>query len=552
MADLEYLQNLCDKFLAITVPDEIRKEFANLTLQFFEGRNSTFDFLRDLVTEQVHRTNNHSVILREESPATRFLALYFRTDPGIRYLKTFLCPMFDAVYRHPESLQLNPEKSDATKSQAALKFLLGLTNDILQKIFSTQYLCPLGYRRILLHLKTQMLEKFSDSQTDVIGAYFFLSFICPVIIQPTSVQLMPTKPTPNAQMGLIAISKILQHLANGSHFDAAQFHYAPETNQFIDKMAPNMKQFLTDLLDEDTIEKHRAIIEANVDLYRSQGRQRIREIQKLQQFVIENSAKIHPNPRHSKASQSEFQDERIQAWRQELAVVVIEIDSPDLNWKIVDRKVAEISMATTKPDKSLYGKAKVTVPCSLRKLNEYLRTWKAVKLDPFLIAGELIEEIDEGTDVMQFVYRGGFLQSRRDVVVFRHGIQLENECQHAWVAITHPKAPKSKGMVRIDMDYYFHVESVKPHESILTVVVRSTLETRKKFMRKALLKEVLRSICDKILRSASQIEMGTQITSDEDDTISMSNSSTTRLSRASSVSMQSQDVDDMTDDDFLA
>jgi hypothetical protein len=277
--------------MPLSEPEERRREFVTLLIDFFDGHDKTLSFLKGLITQEVEKTTHSATILREESYASMFLRHYFRTEIGKRYLKKLLGEFVEKVYAMEKPLQINPSLT-ATKDEADrnLKIILVLAHELLETIFASELSCPIGYRQILSHLKNKLTEKFADFDHVLIGAYFFLSYVCPAIIQPHQVDIMSTQPSPGTQTGLITTSKLLQNLANGSHFPSHS-PFANELNKFIDDHTKAMRRFLEVMLDRESIHKYKMIINANRT--NSSSRISYTYIKSLAVFIVNFTS--HPN-----------------------------------------------------------------------------------------------------------------------------------------------------------------------------------------------------------------------------------------------------------------
>lgn len=100
---------------------------------------------------------------------------------------------------------------------------------------------PRGVRAITM-LIAEMADRYcADRRYPLMAGYLFLRVINPAVVSPSSCGLIPAdlSLTAAARQNLVVLSKVLQHLSNGTHY--TQY---PKLDSWISNSQPNMEQFL--------------------------------------------------------------------------------------------------------------------------------------------------------------------------------------------------------------------------------------------------------------------------------------------------------------------
>ena len=166
-------------------------------------------------------------------------------------------------------LQLNPAVvGDDVNVKENMERLTTLFEGFLDKVFSKQQKMPHSVTRLFLHTKNLIANQWEDEVVDAgrmlvrpsstatltllltrsqLG-FFFLRFLCPVIIAPDRFDLSSTSPEPSARRGLVLISKLLQNLANGTEFDFSKEVFMCGFNEVLAKYRGNLEQFADEIV----------------------------------------------------------------------------------------------------------------------------------------------------------------------------------------------------------------------------------------------------------------------------------------------------------------
>jgi Ras GTPase-activating-like protein IQGAP2/3 len=211
------------------------------------------------------------------------MTTYTRRGPGQSYLKVVLADSINSLIELSDlDLEINPLKvyskmvaeieekegslppnlpRGVTAEQAAenetvqqiiaprLSMLSEIANNFLTTIINGLEETPYGIRWICKQIRSLSRRKYPDAQDQtictLIGGFFFLRFINPAIVTPTSYMLIDNPPGENPKRTLTYIAKMLQNLANKPSY--AKEPYMVKLQPFIQQNKDRMNKFLLDL-----------------------------------------------------------------------------------------------------------------------------------------------------------------------------------------------------------------------------------------------------------------------------------------------------------------
>jgi len=108
--------------------------------------------------------------------------------------------------------------------------------------------CPGEIKHICACLQTQLAARYPDFVYQGIGAFVFLRFYNTAITVPESYGLLPEAPRPSVRKQLLAVTKVLQNLANGVLFGDKEQNMV-KLNGFITSQRPAYEAFIQKLCD---------------------------------------------------------------------------------------------------------------------------------------------------------------------------------------------------------------------------------------------------------------------------------------------------------------
>jgi len=125
--------------------------------------------------------------------------------------------------------------------------LMTTCKEFLDIIVNSRDRIPKQFRVIFNYARKAVGVRFPEMMHKMVGAFFFLRFLCPAIVTPDRYGLAPAAPPANARRGLVLVSKLLQNLANHQEFDGAKEDYMAFSNEFIKKNSDTIKSFFDQL-----------------------------------------------------------------------------------------------------------------------------------------------------------------------------------------------------------------------------------------------------------------------------------------------------------------
>lgn len=208
------------------------------------------------------------------------MTTYTRRGPGQSYLKRILAERITSLVELEDlDLEINPLKvyeqlhaeddvsspdgiaqavpyDEAASSQQVqeiiaprAQMLVEIATAFLDTIIRGLDEIPYGIRWICKQIRSLSRRKYPDAQDDtictLIGGFFFLRFINPAIISPTSYMLIETIPAARPRRTLTYVAKMLQNLANKP--SNAKEDYMARLQPFITENRRRLGKFLLDI-----------------------------------------------------------------------------------------------------------------------------------------------------------------------------------------------------------------------------------------------------------------------------------------------------------------
>lgn len=211
------------------------------------------------------------------------MTAYTRRGPGQSYLKAILAERIESLIELKDlDLEINPLKvyekmvsqieqssgclppdlpKGVTAEEAAanskvgeiieprIQMLTEIANSFLDTIIRGLEDIPYGIRWICKQIRSLSRRKYPDAQDHtictLIGGFFFLRFINPAIISPTSYMLIESTPAECPKRTLTYIAKMLQNLANKPSYSKEP--YMLKLQPFLQDNKERIGKFLLDI-----------------------------------------------------------------------------------------------------------------------------------------------------------------------------------------------------------------------------------------------------------------------------------------------------------------
>lgn len=191
------------------------EEIGRSLIRYLGAENHLLPFMNNAICREVSSTNTYDVLFREDSLSTKLMSiLFFSPQGGQVYLQKVVQPLIseiDAEWRH--------EDVDVTE-EATLQQISNFCDGFLRRIYRCTHIFPHNVRVLLSVIQREVARKFPSMKQRVVGAFLFLRFLCPSLLNPKRYNLNPG--SVQCHRVLLLISKILQQIANGSIFDPSK------------------------------------------------------------------------------------------------------------------------------------------------------------------------------------------------------------------------------------------------------------------------------------------------------------------------------------------
>lgn len=209
------------------------------------------DFVGWFLRNELEETASSSLVFRGVSIASVLFASHFFLEADA-YLRETVLPLVTHVCSIGRSWEVNPAAADGdTDVKENTARISTLFEGFLDKIFGKNHRLPASISRLFLRTRELISTRFVDEQIDsgrMLIGFFFLRFLCPVIIAPDRFGLATASPDSKARRGLVIISKLLQNLANGTEFDYSKEVYMCEFNHVLSKYRTDLSRFAEELV----------------------------------------------------------------------------------------------------------------------------------------------------------------------------------------------------------------------------------------------------------------------------------------------------------------
>lgn len=209
-------------------------------------------FLDFFIRKEIYATASAGLLFRGQNLTIKLLSL-FAMHIGQQYLIEVLRPFLaelEAEERENGGLsfgfELDPQKltsGDEAERQTNLTNLLRWTERLLCGIFDHADVIPMPLLHISAFLKQCVIKVHSDGIPFVLSGFFFLRFLCPVLVTPETLPgLNASAPTQSVRRLLVLIAKIVQNVATHLEFGEKE-EYMCCCNPFISAMIPRITKF---------------------------------------------------------------------------------------------------------------------------------------------------------------------------------------------------------------------------------------------------------------------------------------------------------------------
>ncbi|KAJ3247900.1 hypothetical protein HDU78_002653 [Chytriomyces hyalinus] len=246
-------------FLSNSLPHDHRDEFYDTYLNTLMALNDpVLPAICSLIEREISNTDDPNILFRGNSVLTKILERFMRIV-GSDYVKETIGACIASIFqlcgtngmsfeidpnRIPQSEDVNP----ADVLQENWKNLLQQVELIWSSISVSFDKCPVSLKVIFSRMKGFLKSKYSEEKYQHIGisGFIFLRLFCVAILAPKRFGIVAVDPDAQTLRTLTLITKIMQHLANFSHFGAKERHMEL-SNEWINANTAGMKSFINEI-----------------------------------------------------------------------------------------------------------------------------------------------------------------------------------------------------------------------------------------------------------------------------------------------------------------
>jgi GTPase-activator protein for Ras-like GTPase len=221
-------------------PDEQARELAELK-QRFESATSDeqLSMLRKLIGEEIDFCESYQTLFRGRSPATILASIFLKAE-GKEYIRRTLAPVLESVAGPSvqAAFEVDPRKLGGDEVAAARQVpkLITACYSVLEAIYSSKV--PYSFGQLFQFCQQAVVKRFPQMKQRVVGGLFFLRFVCPELVMPSSFQ-----PSSAGRRNLILVSKVLQNIANDVEFGGKE-SFMMFANDFVAQQRERMSALL--------------------------------------------------------------------------------------------------------------------------------------------------------------------------------------------------------------------------------------------------------------------------------------------------------------------
>jgi hypothetical protein len=251
-SDIKTIQSLLDDKMVLLralfdVPEYGEyKDVALWVSTIFLAHEKAMSAVTWALAQEVETAESEHALFRAESMPCALIANFLRLL-GRTYLQKILKPAIQKMYQTTKSYEIDINKEKFTKSNASR--LRKLANSLLKSVFKSVTYCPVMIREFLYQMLTAVKVKYPEAVAlKTVSSFFFLRFVCPAILYPSSCGILEPiqSPSANAQRGLVLAAKILQNLANGGDSEYSAAHMKKINKVVVANSVP-MQEFIEKL-----------------------------------------------------------------------------------------------------------------------------------------------------------------------------------------------------------------------------------------------------------------------------------------------------------------
>eukprot|EP00026_Physarum_polycephalum_P006322 Phypoly_transcript_06364.p1 GENE.Phypoly_transcript_06364~~Phypoly_transcript_06364.p1 ORF type:complete len:491 (-),score=52.80 Phypoly_transcript_06364:170-1642(-) len=227
------------------------KAIAKWVMTLFRTCNKLMYLMQVAIRQEVQCTCVDALFRQDTMVCT--LASSFLKSVGGDYLNEILGPVICKVAPSKKSFEIDLHKPGGQKTNE--KRVRKLVGEILKALFESSPNCPLAVREFLFYMRNEIRDRYTSTEAEsTVRSFYFLRFVCPIIVNPRENGTINKFPTEEAKRGLCIAARIVQTLANDGECDTSQPHLL-KLNKLILDNKPNMRKYIEGLSNKSVATK---------------------------------------------------------------------------------------------------------------------------------------------------------------------------------------------------------------------------------------------------------------------------------------------------------
>lgn len=204
--------------LAELCPVHDVEEFSTALCGIFEYKQQLMELVKEAVKREIFHTDFPSDLLRRNCVATKVLLIFARSR-GKAYLQRALGGFLSKMVENPQDYvfeNTSNKLSDYQMYRENISRFNRCLEEVVQNLTAAEHLIPKSIREICGTIADAAEEKFPGSKNSAVNSFFFLRFVCPVLVSPEREGLLDPTVSAPIRRPLLQIAKTIQNIANSA------------------------------------------------------------------------------------------------------------------------------------------------------------------------------------------------------------------------------------------------------------------------------------------------------------------------------------------------
>eukprot|EP01103_Thecamoeba_quadrilineata_P004193 TRINITY_DN1391_c1_g1_i1.p1 TRINITY_DN1391_c1_g1~~TRINITY_DN1391_c1_g1_i1.p1 ORF type:complete len:627 (+),score=142.28 TRINITY_DN1391_c1_g1_i1:29-1909(+) len=217
--------------------------------QIFANHKRSSTLISFCVTQEVQTTSKEYLLLRGGGSFMRVISDYAKVQ-GKHYLQDTLGCHVRKLAKGP-CLEVDPQRVKSEKDLLENRErLFKICQHFFDIILSSVNAIPIQVRQLCRELWFRIKHKFPSARIYIIGAFFFLRFVCPAVVNPEQFGII-SECSVEMRRKFTLVTKLIQNIANETQPEEKEPHMN-YFSEFIKKNTARLEMFYESLVDVPT------------------------------------------------------------------------------------------------------------------------------------------------------------------------------------------------------------------------------------------------------------------------------------------------------------